>query len=56
MKEGYNNASFSTTLSGGDTITLNVALEPFGIDAMYFSGFERGEDQGSSNAITGATA
>ena len=53
MKDGYNNATFNTTLSGGDTVTLNAALEPLSINAMYLSGFESGEDQGISNAIVG---
>jgi len=53
MKEGYNNATFTITLSAGDTVTLNAALEPLGINDMYFSGFESGEDQGASNATVG---
>ena len=56
MKEGYNNATFSITLSEGDTTTLNVALEPLGINDMYFSGFESGEDQGFSNTLLGVSA
>ncbi|SVB49145.1 uncharacterized protein METZ01_LOCUS201999, partial [marine metagenome] len=56
MKEGYNNATFNITLSEGDTVALNAALAPLGINDMYFSGFESGEDQGSSNTLSGATA
>ena len=56
MKDGYNNATFNTTLSGGDTVTLSAALEPLIINAMYFSGFESGEDQGFSNTLLGVSA
>ena len=56
MKDGYNNATFNTTLSGGDTVTLSAALEPLNINAMYFSGFESGEDQGFSNTLLGVSA
>jgi len=56
MKEGYNNAIFTVTLSEGDTATLNVALEPLDINDMYFTGFESGEDQGFSNTLLGVSA
>ncbi|SVA52879.1 uncharacterized protein METZ01_LOCUS105733, partial [marine metagenome] len=56
MKDGYNNATFNTTLSGGDTVTLSAALEPLNINAMYFSGFESGEDQGFSNTLLGVSS
>ena len=56
MKDGYNNATFNTTLSGGDTVTLSAALEPLNINAMYFSGFESGEDQGFSNILLGVSS
>ncbi|SVC20841.1 uncharacterized protein METZ01_LOCUS273695, partial [marine metagenome] len=55
-KEGYNNATFTVTLSEGDTAILNVALEPLDINDMYFSGFESGEDQGFSNTLLGVSA
>ena len=53
MKEGYNSASFSAMLFDGDTVTINAALEPLALYGVYSSGFENGEDQGVSNAITG---
>ena len=50
-KEGYNNAAFNITLTEGDTVTLNAALEPLGINDMYFTGFESGDDLGFSNTL-----
>ena len=54
-KEGYNGASFSAMLFDGDTVTINAALEPLALYGVYSSGFESGEDQGVSNAITGTS-
>ena len=53
MKEGYNSASFSAMLFDGDTVTINAALEPLALFSVYSSGFESGEDQGTSNITTG---
>ena len=53
MKEGYNSASFSAMLFDGDTVTINAALDPLALFGVYSSGFENGEDQGTSNVTTG---
>jgi len=56
FKEGYNGAVFGSELLVGDTVTLNAALEPLNLHSLYLSGFESGDDQGSSDAVIGTNS
>lgn len=47
-KDEYNAAFFTVQVDSGDTVVLNVALVPEVIDNLYSTGFETGDDAGSS--------
>ena len=53
-KEGYHNAVFNINLVDEDTVDLNVALQPLDVNSLYLSGFEAGQDSGSSEVNAGS--
>ena len=53
-KEDFHNAIFNINLVEDDTVTLNVALQPLDINSLYSSGFEAGQDSGSSEVSVGS--
>ena len=55
-KEGYHNATLNVDLLEGDTVNLNVALQPLNTNSLYASGFEAGQDSGSSEVTVGSNA
>ena len=53
-KDGYNDASFYVEVALGDSIVQNVALAPETLSDLYATGFEVGEDAGTSTVSTGS--
>ena len=53
-KEDFHNAIFNINLVEDDTVTLNVALQPLDVNSLYSSGFEAGQDSGSSEVSVGS--
>ena len=54
-KEGYNDESFWVEVAEGDTIEQDMAMDPESL-IDYYTGFETGDDQGSSVIDSGSTA
>ena len=53
-KEDFHNAIFNINLVEDDTVALNVALQPLDVNSLYSSGFETGQDSGSSEVSVGS--
>jgi len=49
-KDGFNSVFFTVSVDSGDTVGLDVALTPEVIEEMYSTGFETGDDAGSSSS------
>ncbi|MDP7653881.1 MAG: choice-of-anchor J domain-containing protein [Candidatus Marinimicrobia bacterium] len=52
-KDGYNDASFYVEVALGDSIVQNVALAPETLSDLYATGFEVGDDLGSTQIVSG---
>jgi len=52
-KDGYNSVFFTVSVDSGDTVDLNVVLTPEVVDNLYSTGFETGDDTGTSTVYSG---
>jgi len=52
-KDGYNDASFYVEVALGDSVVQNVALAPETLSDLYATGFEVGDDVGSTQIVSG---
>jgi len=52
-KAGYNSASFFVDIAEGDSVVQNVQLAPEVVEGLYSTGFETGDDTGTSTVYSG---